>query len=282
MDIKELFLLTRFEHALMLALAVLIGETIVLGAFPPINMILALSLLVPIFSEMGSFSLNDYLDVETDTLNRRMDRPLVRGAITKGFALWFSVICLAASIILAFFININAFGIAVVFGALAVAYDWKLKDLPLVGNIYIGFTMAIPFIFGNFVYSGVLLPIALALSALGFVAGLAREIIKSVQDMEGDLKARGSKTIPIVIGEVPSLALASALYLLFIPLSALPFIMGLPQKMPALALVAIADSLILGIVFRISTQGARACGFAKSASLVAFFIGLIGLLVAAI
>jgi len=282
MDVKELFLLTRFEHALMLALAVLIGETIVLGAFPPIDRILALSLLVPIFSEMGSFSLNDYLDIETDRLNKRMDRPLVRGTITKGFALWFSILCLAASVIFAFFINANAFLIALIFGALAVAYDWKLKDLPLVGNVYIGFTMAIPFIFGNFVYSGVLLPIALALSALGFVAGLAREIIKSVQDMEGDLKARGSKTIPIVIGKGPSLAVASVLYLLFIPLSALPFIMDLPQKMPALALVAIADALILGIALRIITQGEKAAGFAKSASLIAFFIGLIGLLVAAI
>ena len=282
MDVKELFLLTRFEHALMLALAVLIGETIVLGAFPPIDRILALSLLVPIFSEMGSFSLNDYLDIETDRLNKRMDRPLVRGTITKGFALWFSILCLAASVIFAFFINANAFLIALIFGALAVAYDWKLKDLPLVGNVYIGFTMAIPFIFGNFVYSGVLLPIALALSALGFVAGLAREIIKSVQDMEGDREARGSKTIPIVIGKGPSLAVASVLYLLFIPLSALPFIMDLPQKMPALALVAIADALILGIALRIITQGEKAAGFAKSASLIAFFIGLIGLLVAAI
>jgi len=282
MDVKELFQLTRFEHALMLALAVLIGETIVLGMVPPINAVLALSLLVPIFSEMGSFALNDYLDIETDRLNRKMDRPLVRGTISKGFALWFSIACLAASVIFAFFININAFMIALVFGALAVAYNWKLKDLPIVGNVYIAFTMAIPFIFGDFVYADSLLPVALTLACLGFVAGLAREIIKSVQDMEGDLKARHSKTIPIVIGEGPSLVIASVLYLLFIPLSALPFLMGLPQKMPALMLVAIADALILGIVYRIFSQGAYACGFARKASLIAFFIGLIGLLVAVI
>lgn len=278
----ELAKLTRFEHALMLALAVLIAETIVLGAFPSILTVpIALSLLVPIFSEMGSFALNDYLDIETDRLNKKTDRPLVKGTIAPKFALWFSILSLAISIALSFFINFFSFAIALVFNLLAVLYNWKLKDLPLVGNIYIALTMAIPFVFGNFVVSPSLSPVALVLAVLGFVAGLAREIIKSVQDMEGDIKGRKSKTLPVVIGKRYSLFLAVILYLLFIPLSALPFTMGLKLNLFAI-FVGIADGIVVFIAYRIYTRPEESYSVARNASLAAFFLGMMGILLSAI
>ena len=81
--IKEFWRLVRFEHAIMLAVAVLIGEIVVLQGIPHLDAILLFSLLVPIFSEMGSFALNDYMDVETDRINRRMDRPLALRALSS-------------------------------------------------------------------------------------------------------------------------------------------------------------------------------------------------------
>ncbi len=275
--LRELFRLTRFEHALMLALAVLIAETAVLGAFPPPTLAIVLSLAVPVFSEMGSFALNDYLDVETDRLNKKTDRPLVKGTISPAFAMRFASGALILSTIFAYFINLPAFLIALAFNAVAVLYNWKLKDMPLVGNAYIALTMAVPFVFGDFVVSGALAPVALVLAALGFVAGLAREIVKTVQDVEGDRKARGAKTLPILIGEGPSEAIAILLYLAFIPLTALPFLMGLAPKPLPLVLVAAADIAILAICFKIWKKDYR---FARNASLAAFFVGMIGILLA--
>lgn len=279
MFIKELIKLTRFEHAIMLAFAVLIAETVVLGAFPPLSVVIVLSLLVPIFSEMGSFALNDYLDIETDRLNKKAGRPLVRGTISPAFALWFSVFCLALSVILALFINTAALAIALIFNALAIAYNWKLKDFPLVGNIYIALTMAIPFLFGNFVVSGELSQVALVLACLGFVAGLAREIIKSAQDMEGDVKARGSKTLPVIIGRGPAVGMAIVLYLAFLPLSALPFCLGIGFGPLPGVLVVVADVLVLAICVK-TLRGDYS--FARNASLVAFSLGMLGILVAAL
>jgi geranylgeranylglycerol-phosphate geranylgeranyltransferase len=279
---RELFRLTRFEHALMLAAAVLTGETVLLGALPPLTIPIGLSLLVPMLSEMGSFALNDYLDIRTDRLNRKKDRPLVKGTITPGFALWFSLACLALSVILSYFINSAAFAIALAFNLLAVAYNRKLKDLPLVGNAYIGLTMAIPFIFGNYVVSGELSMLALSLACMGFVAGLAREIVKSAQDMEGDVKARGSRTLPVIIGKRASLAVASLLYISFIPLSLSPFSLGLRLSLPAASLIGVADATILLIVFRLLSPAGDPYGFARNASLVAFATGMAGILVAAI
>ena len=278
MDLKELAKLTRFEHALMLAFAVLIAETVVLGSFPLLSMAIVLSLFVPVFSEMGAFAMNDYFDIETDRLNKKTERPLVKGTISPTFALYFSITAIILSTVMAYFINSIAFIIALVFNLLAVAYNLKLKDIMLMGNIYIGLTMAIPFIFGNFVVSETLSLLAVVLALLGFIAGLAREIVKSVQDMEGDVKARSSKTLPVVIGKKRSLVVAVVLYLLFIPLSISPFLLGLQVSAVPAVLVGVADLIILLVCYNILTR--QAFGFARNASLVAFILGMAGLFLA--
>lgn len=276
--LRDFARLTRFEHALMLAFAVLIAETIVLGALPPLEPMIIISILVPIFSEMGSFALNDYFDIETDRLNKKKG-PLVSGAIKPQAAMSFAIASLVISSVLAYFINNLAFAIVFAFNVFAVAYNWKLKDLPLLGNVFIGLTMAIPFIFGNYVVSTELSSLAVILAALGFVAGVAREIIKSVQDMEGDVKARGSKTIPVIIGKKPATYLALLLYLLFIPLTILPFVSGLAPDGISTFLVAFADAMILSICYKALGEDYK---FARNASLIAFFVGMLGILVAAL
>ncbi|MFA5049983.1 MAG: UbiA family prenyltransferase [Candidatus Micrarchaeia archaeon] len=214
--IKEFLKLTRFEHALMLSFAVLIAEIIVLGSFPQITFIILASLLVPILSEMGSFALNDYLDIETDKLNKRNERPLVKGTISPEFAFYFSWLCFILSVFIAYFINFWAFLIALIFSLLAILYNYKLKDLPFLGNIYIGLSMAIPLIFGNLVVSNQLDNSIILLSVLAFLSGVGREIIKSVQDMPGDKIARNSKTYPILVGKRKALLTAGIFYLFFV------------------------------------------------------------------
>jgi len=280
--LKELVKLTRFEHAIMLAFAVLIAETMVLRTLPQLTAAIALSLLVPIFSEMGSFALNDYLDIAADRKNGKKDRPLVKGTISPRFALGFSAATLIVSTALAWFINPAVFALALVFNLFAIAYNWKLKDLPLAGNAYIALTMAVPFIFGNFVVSSILSPLIVVLATLGFVAGLAREIIKSVQDMEGDVAARGSKTLPVVIGKKPALAVACALYALFIPLTAVPFALGLNQNPFALGMVIAGNLGIALVLYKMASSADKSFGFVRNASLVAFGIGMAGLLIAAL
>jgi len=278
--------LTRFEHAIMLAIAVLIGETIVLGALPPATLLIILSLLIPIFSEMGSFALNDYLDVESDKLNKRNDRPIVSGEISPKFAYYFSIASLLLSVIFAYYCNVYAFIIALVFNIFAVLYNYKLKDLPLVGNIYIGLTMAIPFIFGSAIITNSFdfSPTIIVLFCMAFIAGVAREIIKSVQDMEGDKKARKSQTLPLVIGARKSILIACVLYLLFLPLTALPFIYGLKQNAIAMGLIVAADLGILYIIYLLlkKTENPKTFKIARDMSLACLFMGLVAYLIAAI
>ncbi len=268
----------------MLALAVLIGETVALGNFPDIlGTAIIFSLLVPIFSEMASFSLNDYLDMETDRINNRK-RPLITGAISPKFAVYFSALAFIVSTLLAFFINMPAFLLVVVFNILAVFYNWKLKDLPLIGNIYIGLTMAIPFLFGNLVvHPQWLLPVPLALALMAFIAGVAREIVKSVQDMKGDIAGRRSKTLPVVIGEKQSISIACILYALFVPLSFSPFLLGLNPNIISLSMIAVADGVMLGLILSLlRSPSPKTYKTARNATLIIFATGMIAVLYASL
>ncbi len=277
--IKEFFRLVRFEHAIMLAVAVLIGEIVVLQGFPQFGAILIFSLLVPIFSEMGSFALNDYMDVETDRINRRNDRPLVRGTIKPEFAFRFSVFAFLISIFLASLINPIAFMIVFFYNLFAVLYSIKLKDLPVVGNVFIATTMSIPFIFGAVVYQVYPNLTIWILALLGFVSGLAREIVKTVEDMEGDKAARRAKTLPMLIGKNASMGLAAALYLLFIPLSVIPFFSGLHLSIVSGALLLLADAGIAVVaLYILFVHDKASMEMTRKYSLVALFLGLFALL----
>ena len=127
--------------------------------------------------------------MESDRINKREDRPLVRGGeLSPAFALWFSIIALVFSTVIAALINIYAFGIAFIFNILTIAYNYKLKDLPLAENI-IYRTKVWQFRSCSEAWSyGIqsnFSPVILSIFAIAFIAGVAREIIKSVEDMEG-------------------------------------------------------------------------------------------------
>ncbi len=61
------FRLVRFEHAIMFA--VFIAEIITAGGLLLFTPIIIFSLLVPIFSEMGAFAMNDLIDIKIDKIN---------------------------------------------------------------------------------------------------------------------------------------------------------------------------------------------------------------------
>ena len=235
--------LFRIEHAALLAVAVLLSELLsskFLGIPLPSGPIIAVSLLVPVFIEMASFALNDYLDVASDKANKRMDRPLVTGEISPKNAINAATICYALGLACAMPLPPAAAAIALIFAALSVAYNLRLKDLPAIGNAYIGASMAIPFMFGNYIVSGTLFLPSLFIAAVAFVAGFGREILKSAEDVKGDVLHRKSRTLPALIGKEPSAQLAAGCYMALVPLSLLPFAFGLPLTIPAILFVALS------------------------------------------
>lgn len=267
--------LFRIEHALMLSVAVLLGQ-LLSGALPAAEALL-LSLAVPVFIEMGSFALNDYFDVKTDKENKRKDRPIASGEIEPKHALYASAACYVLGVAAAFPLPALAFYIAVVFALLSILYNWKLKELPLLGNAYIASSMAIPFIFGNLVAAQALLPQIVSVAAVAFVAGLGREILKSAEDVEGDVKHRKARTLPALIGVKYSAYAAAACYLLLVPLSFLPFLSGMRANVLALGLVLVASLAFLAMALSVSKDHKKENLISlRKASLAALAIGLLG------
>ncbi|MCX6773618.1 MAG: UbiA family prenyltransferase [Candidatus Micrarchaeota archaeon] len=210
--------LTRVEHGIMLSFAVFLGFMIIgVKDVDPFNFIY--SLLVPFFAEMGIFALNDLLDYKTDEINRRNDRPLVTKDIKPGEAKVIALICIFLGIFLSSMINPTALIVTTIFSAFGIIYNYRMKDIPLLGNMFIGTTMGIPFIFADISFSGGITEKSLYLFSIAFIVGFAREIVKSVEDYKGDLMARGSRTLPIIIGPKLSMMIAGLIFLMFVPIS---------------------------------------------------------------
>jgi 4-hydroxybenzoate polyprenyltransferase len=275
--------LTRIEHSAMLVLAVIAAE-LISGGIPKLP-ILVLSLIVPIFISMASFAINDYFDVESDRANKRTGRPIVSGEISKSSALAISMVCLAIGIGAGIFINLYAFSIALLFGALAVLYSYRLKDVLLLGNIYIAFAMAVPFVFGDFVVSRTLEPAIIAVFFIVFLSGLAREIHGMIRDYRGDAKARKTRNLVQHTGKPRAAQIAFVLYLEAILISVFVFFFVQPFRYNLYYMVpiAIGDIMLMYVAVTCMIGGSqRTYWMGRNISLVAMSVILIGYLVSPI
>ena len=272
--------LTRIEHAIMLCIAVLVGEIIVLGKVPELGFVL-LTFLPTFFIEISAFTINDYFDVETDRKNNRLDRPLVSGEAKKAEVLAITIISSLVGVASAWYINPTCFAIALVFCLLSPLYSYKLKDIALVGNTYVATTMAIPFIFGNFAVSTAVSQASLILALVAFVTGLGREIMGTVRDFEGD-RMRGARTLPMIVGKQMALLYSSILYFAAAVLSIIPFtvIPAYKNDFNYIVLVGACDAVLIYVAAR-APVNPEFLGSARTLTLVAIGFGLLAFLLGA-
>ncbi len=277
--IKDILRLTRIEHSLMLVIAVVAAEMIAAG-FPGM-MTFILSIITPVFISMGAFAINDYFDIETDRANKKKN-PLIRGSLKPKDALYITAVSMIIGVAASAFINFYCLAIAVIFAALSVLYSYRLKNMFLLGNLYIAASMAIVFIFGSYVVSGNLGAAILLIIAMIFASGLAREINGTVRDMRGDTKIRHVRTLPVIIGRKASTAIAFALYLIAILITLYLFFEVFPFRYNLYygILIVISDILVFNsaLVFLFGEE--KRYGRARNTSLGGMGLALIAILIA--
>ncbi len=277
--------LTRIEHSIMLVLAVLAAELI--SGHIAVGVGFVASLVTPILVSMGSFAINDYFDAETDRANGFKDRPIVSGAISKKDAFMWAVGLLVVGALVSALINVYALVIAVVFAALAFLYSYRLKDTLLVGNIYIAFSMVIPFIYGDFVVSKSFNILIILISMTIFLSGLAREVHGMIRDREGDSKVRRSKNLMHYMKPASAGLVSLALYLEAIFISLYLFISYYPpfyHNIVYLVPIVIADIILLYVAFGELLASGDKRGFhrlSRNLSLAAMAVALLAYLFAA-
>lgn len=185
------------------------------------NLGFALLVISTVLVAAGGYVVNDYLDTDIDAVNKS-DKVIVGNTISKKAA-WNSYVALNLIGLLAAALpaweigNVNYVLIQVVSGALLWFYSYSYKRQLLIGNLVVSCLSAIivllPFyyeamaeekvygtIFVNFFYAKVYF-------AFAFLTTFSREIIKDLEDMEGD-KTANCRTFPIVAGIVPAKIMA--------------------------------------------------------------------------
>ena len=129
--------------------------------------------------------INDYTDIEADKINRPK-RPIPSGRVSPRAALSFSIILFLVGISLSGFLTWYALILAVLNSAILIVYSYSLQNKILLGNIAVGYLVGSTFLFGGAAMGNLFLPSLLLLLAM--FSTISREVVKDLEDLEGDRK----------------------------------------------------------------------------------------------
>ncbi|AGB32531.1 prenyltransferase [Natrinema pellirubrum DSM 15624] len=216
-------------------------------------------------------AINDYFDREIDRINQP-GRAIPRGAVSPRGALAFSGLLFAGAVALAVTLPATAIAIAGVNLLALVAYTEFFKGLPGLGNALVAYLVGSTFLFGAAAV-GEIAP-AVVLFVLAAIATLTREIIKDVEDIEGD-REEGLNTLPIAVGERKALVVAAVLLVVSVVASPIPFLRGY-FGVAYLLVVAPADAVMLLAAyesFADPTTGQSRLKYGMFLAALAFIVG---------
>jgi len=218
--INSIIAISRPANVLISMISIFVAAFITGTLHPAINVLLAC--VSGGLIAAGANTINDYFDLEIDRINKPK-RPLVAGKLSSSQAVIIALFEFAIGSLLALFIGLLAFIIAFSISLLLFFYSYRLKRLPLIGNLAVSFSTGMAFIYGGIAVHRVVETLIPAIFAFFYHFG--REIIKDIQDREGDTSEK-ARTFPIIYGNRLSLILTTLNFALLTVLVFLPFLFG--------------------------------------------------------
>lgn len=258
----------------MIGMAVIIGALISRGW--PVNLgLLTTGFLVGFFISSYSMVINDYFDLEVDRINAP-DRPLVRGVISVQEALAFGVILLTAGLVLSMTTGPFTFLVAIIFSLFSFLYNWKFKEYGFIGNLLVGASISVPFIYGALLVNEIAI-LVISMSMTAFFAGVGREVIKGMVDVEGD-RLRDVKTIARSKGLKSASYVGAIFFILAIISSLIPIFLA-KVGMPYIIIIGMTDILFIYLAIKILVNPMSDVALnVKRRALLGMLLGLIGYL----
>jgi geranylgeranylglycerol-phosphate geranylgeranyltransferase len=184
---------------------------------------------------------NDYFDVEIDRINKPQ-RVLPSGQMSLRAARRWAACLVVAGLGLAIPLGWVSFALAAVMAALLFVYSRWLKSSFLIGNVLVAFMSGMAVVYGGLAVGHVVVTFASAMVVLLFM--LCREILKTVEDYEGDLSSQ-VRTVAVVIGREPTLRVFAGLAIVAVGATQLPWLMGHVSKVYPLLIVPGVDVVLL-------------------------------------
>jgi len=262
--------LVRIGNCVMGVLALMLTALIATGPSLPDHWYEILVSSVVVFAFVaGGNSLNDYLDREVDKV-AHPERPIPSGRMRPETALRLSIICFGIAIGASLLLNLESIIIVLAAVAIIILYEVKTKAMGLVGNLSIAFLTGALFLLGGAIVG--MMERTVAIAAMAALATLGREIVKDIQDMEGDFDR---VTLPKRIGRRNAGLVGSAAFLAAVALSFEPYLAGL-FGLEYLAAVLLADAIFIysSIVhFQNPKKGQTWAKYGMLVALIAFLIG---------
>ncbi len=184
----------------------------------------SISLMLAAFSASliaaGGNVYNDVKDREIDRINHP-DRPIPSGRVTIKIAGWWAMLLTLSGILVGGLISYHMAIIALITAGLLLDYNERRSRTLIVGNIIIALCAGLAFVYGAVAVGnpvGGVLP-----GVFAMLIHLGREIVKDVEDIEGD-SALGAMTLPIVRGGLFAQRFAAAILIFLVIFTAIPLV----------------------------------------------------------
>ena len=262
--------LARPLNCLIVFISIFLGGAVT-GAVHPFDH-LFLAALSGLLIMAGGNAINDFFDLEIDRINKPR-RPLPSGIVRPGIALVYALVLSFFGIFLSLFINPPCVFIAIVTALLLFIYSWKLKRTVLWGNFTVAFFSGLAFVYGGLAVNR--MREALLVGVFSFLFHFAREIIKDIEDMEGDT-SDGVVTLPIRYGIHTTRIWISAILILLIIATLIPYFYGFFNRIYLITVLIGVDCFVGFVLIKIFRPCDSAC-FGKIAFWMKLdmFIGLL-------
>ena len=219
---QSCILITRPLNTIITFFVVVVGAVIAIDENYLLNNIVLAGISAALTAAAGNI-INDILDKSSDKINHP-NRIIPSGKLTiKQAGIEYFLLVIVASV-LSSFISQLAFLIVFLTSVLLFLYSNILKKIPLLGNITVAYLTGMAFIYGGVSVGhprAALIPAVFA-----FLINLIRELIKDIQDIDGD-KHAGINTFPIKYGVDKTKYLITFFVIILVVSTSLPFVFNI-------------------------------------------------------
>lgn len=168
----------------------------------------------------AGYIINDFYDRKIDAINKP-HKVLIGKVFTPNSMLYFYVGFNLLAVILGFFISIYI-GLIHIFCVLSLyLYALYFKKIALLGNVLVAFLSALVVLIVNVLYLKHF-SLVYIFGAFAFFISLIRELIKDIEDIEGD-RVGECRTFPILYGILNTKRLIYCIIAIFIAALFLPY-----------------------------------------------------------
>lgn len=220
-EVYSLISMTRIVNVLITFFSVIVA-VIICSDLSSVNGMMILSAVSAALVAAAGNVFNDVWDYETDAVNKP-ERPIPSRKVTPKAALNFYFSLILISLMISIYVSLIVFSVIILAHLLLLLYTTGLKKIPLLGNFIISFLTGFVFIYGGLLNGNV--RAAIIPSVFALLINLAREGIKTIEDIPGDSKS-GITTLPQKYGINTARKIISAFLVLLLLFTFVPFING--------------------------------------------------------